>query len=190
MRQTQISYSYSYNAYAQDISAAVQQICLETLGDLFLRFTSEYKEFPYRLLRLLDEGLAETERRDIAKAFLDLPKCCLVFCFEGRIAKLFPSVDAILSEQCLELLEAWAENTSMITKQIEFGHRGVGSHARAKGPAKPAEFQHVADKYLVNRVAVLHNEALKRIIIKVLHNEALKRIIIKRFTQRGLNKKR
>ena len=50
----------------------------------------------------------------------------------------------------------------MITKQVEFGHRGVGSHARAKGPAKPAEFQHVADKYLVNRVAVLHNEACDR----------------------------
>jgi hypothetical protein len=146
----------------KSVFGALQQLCLETLSDLFLRFTCEYRAYPYKLLKLLDTGVAEVDRRAIASEFLALPRCCMVPSFEGLLKKLFPTVDAVLSAECMNLLDGWAENQVMITKQIEFGHRGVGSHARAKGPAKPSEFQHIADSYVVNRLAVLHNESVAR----------------------------
>lgn len=50
----------------------------------------------------------------------------------------------------------------MITKSVEFAHRVAGAQARPKGPAKAVEFRIIADGFVLNRLAVLHNEAIGR----------------------------
>ena len=145
-----------------DITGPLQQMTLETMGDLHLRFTVTYDAFPFRLLRLLDNTLQEDERRALATEYMQLPQCCKVPHFDGVLLAHFSGVDALLSAPCLEFLAAFADNYTMITKVVEFGHRQVGGHAKSKGPAKPSEFQHVADSYITGRISVLHNEATNK----------------------------
>lgn len=150
------------NLATERVFAALQQMVMEILRDVFLRCTCEYTQFPYKLLCLLNGSTTPGDQAQIALDFLRLPPCCRPAHFDGVWADIFPSVEALLSEECGALLCAWGENHQLVTKTVEFGHRVAGAQAKPRGPAKPAEFRVVADGCVVNRFAVLHAEAVGR----------------------------
>jgi hypothetical protein len=79
---------------ASAVFGGLQQMALEAAGDIFLRFTCEYREFPYKLLRLVQDGVPLEEQRAIATEFLRKPACCLPAQFEGVIKQMYPTVQA------------------------------------------------------------------------------------------------
>ena len=47
---------------------AIQQVTLEVAADLSLRFTCEYRVFPYRLVQMADESLCSTTVRPMGQS--------------------------------------------------------------------------------------------------------------------------
>eukprot|EP00972_Heterocapsa_arctica_P023926 3524451-Heterocapsa_arctica.AAC.1 len=76
---------------ASAVFGGLQQMALEAASDIFLRFACEYREFPYKLLRLVEDGVPLEEQRAIATEFLRKPSCCLPAQFEGVIKQMYPT---------------------------------------------------------------------------------------------------
>ena len=141
------------------IAEAVQTLGLETLGDMYLRFTCEYRAFPFPLVLLVQEGVPEARRRAVANASCDLPMCCCKPHFETKLKQIFPTVDLLLSAACVAIIAAWADHTLLVIKSVEFMHKSNSLVAKSKG-ARPSFFSTVADGFVVNRLQVLHLNAL------------------------------
>jgi hypothetical protein len=116
--------------------------------------------YPYKLLHTIFPTTTMEAKRQVAEEFLGLPSCCRHPEFDEKLAKKFPTVEAILGDECQALLTAWAGHQQLITKAVEFGHRVAGFHARSKGPAKPSDFRMMADNFTLSRVAVAHSTSL------------------------------
>ena len=119
------------------IAEAVQTLGLETLGDMYLRFTCEYRAAPFSLVLLVQEGVPEARRRAVANAFHDLPMCCCKPHFETKLKQLFPTVDLLLSAACVAIIAAWADHTLLVTISVGFVHKSNSFVAKSKG-AKPS----------------------------------------------------
>jgi len=166
------------------IADAVQTLGLETLGDMYLRFTCEYRAAPFSLVLLVQEGVPEARRRAVANAFHDLPRCCCKPHFETKLKQLFPTVDLLLSAACVAIIAAWADHTFLVTKSVEFMHKCNSLVAKSKGHAKPSLFNIVADGFVVNRLQVFHGNALgkraqRQRSLKIRRHPKLMRVIKK-----------
>ena len=142
---------------------ALQSLVFETLADLHLRFTSEYRRWPFFLFLLLDELLSLDTKLQLATAFHAVPSCCLKKHFELKLKFLFPTPAALLSADAIDFITAWVDHQPQSTKPVECNHRLNATMSKAKGLAKPCDFYTVVDRFACSRIFALHSQSLGKI---------------------------
>ena len=135
-----------------EIYEALQHLVMETLGDLYMRFTCHYKGFPEQLARLAVDSTPDDEKLLVAQTFCDLPECCCKPDFELRLKAQYPTVPELMSEEALAVIKGWATTCRLCTKTVEWAHRSNAAVARSKGPAQPSDLHTVADASILHRL--------------------------------------
>ncbi len=140
------------------VSTCVQQLVLEVLGDLYMRFTIPYRCFPYALVHLIFDWVPQDTKRRICLKFKALKECCLSDLFEQVILALWGQ--DLMQQPCLNFILMWALQELLVTRVVEFAHRNNKSVAAPKGHARPSNFKVMSDVAGLNRLGVLHGQAI------------------------------
>ena len=162
------------------VATAIQVLVLETLGDSYLRFTVAWRIFPETLVHLAFDHTPEPVKRDICNAYQALPECCQNDCFDELIMSAWPSAEAMQCEGCKRFITAWSSHELLCTRVVECAHRNNETVVRSKGVAKPSNFRTMANASTLNRLSVLHSDALAikshKNKFKLRHHPAVKQI--------------
>ena len=163
------------------VSEALQCMVFETLADLYMRFSTEYNRWPYKLHNLVDDGLPDALKRRYAESFHMIPLCCLKPHFDLKLKRLFPTPDALLSHACVSFIGAWLDHQPQATKPVEFAHRINSGLGKAKGVGKPCSFYSVATGFVCARTMTAHQQSLgikqKRNVIKMRRHPRVERAV-------------
>ena len=139
---------------------AMQHLALEALGDLYMRFYCHYRGFPHALVKLAFTDLDLATRREVAQQFHELKECCRRFEFEDVLKKRFPTPEALLHDDSVGMITAWATTQQLCTTSVEFEHRSNAAFSQGKGPAKPSDIHTIANMSIVSKVQKFHGAAV------------------------------
>ena len=144
---------------AETVCEAMQSLVLETMGDLYMRF-AEYRRGAYKLHDMFSAGITDAAKILVARAFHNIPRCCMKPHFEVKLKHAYPTSEALSSDAAQSFVLAWMDHQVQVTRPVEVSHRINNATCKPKGPSKPSNFFTVSDSFVCHRVQSWHQHAV------------------------------